>query len=73
MKHLEENNETYISHLIFAYKIAIHLYLCSMFLMIHAVFPFWNQPESFSLDATCKKIKEWNKYAEDRKQRQGTN
>jgi len=29
MKHLQENNETYLSHLVFANEIAIHLYLVS--------------------------------------------
>jgi len=69
MKHLKENNETYCSHLAFAIKIVSHLYLTSCFLLIHAVFPFWIQPESFSLSSTCKKIQRWNDYAKRRKKK----
>jgi len=67
MKHLTENNETYLSHLIFAFKIAIQLYLSSVFFTIHAIFPFWEIPANFNLSSTCKKIQEWNSYAERRK------
>ena len=67
MKHLEENNETYLSHLIFAFKIAIQLYLSSVFFIVHGIFPFWEMPINFNLNATCKKIQEWNSYAERRK------
>jgi len=67
MKHLDENNETYLSHLIFAFKIAIQLYLSSVFFIVHAIFPFWAMPINFNLDATCKKIQKWNDYALQRK------
>ena len=67
MKHLEENNETYFSHFFFACKIAIYLYLCSIFLVIHAVFPFFDVPEYLNLNNTCKLINKWNIYAQERK------
>jgi len=67
VKHLKENNETYCSHFIFAYKIALHLYLSSMFLVVHAACPFWEIPTAYNLEATCKKIQEWNDYADRRK------
>ena len=69
MKHLKENNETYCGHLVFALKIAAHLYLTSCFLLIHGVFPCWEQPKKFSLDSTCKKIQRWNEYAKQRKKK----
>ncbi|MBK25100.1 MAG: hypothetical protein CME70_19535 [Halobacteriovorax sp.] len=68
MKHLRENNETYISHLIFAGKVAIHLGLSSIFLILHGILPFWSPPESFNLDSMCKKIQGWNDYSHRRKE-----
>lgn len=59
IKHLKENNETYYSHLIFASKAAAHLFLSSVFLMIHAVTPWWQQPDAYNLESTCKKLQEW--------------
>ena len=67
MKHLDENNETYLSHLIFALKIALHLKWASIFFVMHAIVPCWEIPANFNLSATCKKIQEWNSYAERRK------
>jgi hypothetical protein len=67
MKHLKENNETYLSHLMFAAQMSTHLYVRSIFFMIHAIFPFIDVPEDFNLKNTCKLINEWNDYAEERK------
>jgi len=67
MKHLEESNETYLSHLLFASKAALHLCLSGVFLMIHGLLPFWNQPESFRITSTCKKIQKWNDHIQERK------
>tara|TARA_R110000824_G_scaffold100989_3_gene239875 strand:- start:53 stop:262 length:210 start_codon:yes stop_codon:yes gene_type:complete len=67
MKHLDENNETYCSHLKFASKIAVQLYLSSVFFAAHAVFPCWDIPSNFDLNATCKKIQKWNDHAKQRK------
>jgi len=69
MKHLIKNNETYLSHFIFASKIALHLYISSFCLITHAIIPFWNIPESFNLIETHKKMLAWNDYAEKRKQK----
>ena len=69
MKHLKENNETYLSHLVFASKVAIHLGLSSTFLIIHGIFPVWDPPKSFNLDSMCRKIQAWNDYATQRKQK----
>ena len=67
MKHLEENDETYLSHLIFAGKMSIHLFVRSIFFMVHAIFPCIDVPESFNLKNTCKLITKWNKYAKKRR------
>ena len=67
MKHLKENNETYLSHLTFAAKMSIHLFIRSVFFMFHAIFPFIDVPESFNLNNTCKLITKWDKYAKKRR------
>ena len=67
MKHLQENNETYISHLIFAHKIAIHLCLSGICLIAHGLFPCWDIPKAFNLESICKKVQDWNDYAEQRR------
>ena len=69
MKHLKENNETYFSHLRFAGTIGLQLILRGVVLVFHGIFPFWLQPESFSLSSTCKKIQRWNDYAQRRKKK----
>ena len=72
MKHLKENNETYLSHMTFAAKMSIHLFIRSFFFMFHAIFPFIDVPESFNLKNTCKLITKWNKYAKKRKRKRRT-
>ena len=72
MKHLKENNETYLSHMLFAGKMSIHLFIRSFFFMFHAIFPFIDVPESFNLKNTCKLITKWNKYAKKRKRKRRT-
>jgi hypothetical protein len=67
MKHLKENNETYLSHMTFAAKMSIHLFIRSVFFMFHAIFPFFNVPESLNLNNTCKLITKWNQYAKNRR------
>lgn len=69
MKHLEENNETYLSHLLFAGIIGLHFLISGSFLIIHGVFPFINAPKRYNLNNTCKLITRWDKYARDRKTR----
>ncbi len=59
IKHLKENNKTYCSHFVFASQVAIHLFLSSVFLMIHAAAPWWPQPETYNLESTCNKLQEW--------------
>ena len=67
MKHLKENNETYLNHLMFAAKMSIHLFIRSIFFMFHAIFPFINVPKSLNLKNTCKLINKWEKYSQERK------
>jgi len=64
--HLKDNNETYVSHLLFALKIGLQLLLRSVFFILHSVFPFLVIPEKFNLCSTCKLITECYEYSKGR-------
>lgn len=40
-KHLEELGLSYLEHATFALKVSFHLFLASMALVMHAIFPDW--------------------------------
>lgn len=67
MKHLQENNETYLSHFKFAFSIGTALIFRGTIFLFHAIIPITDVPERFNLEATCKKLKHWNDYTEQRK------
>ena len=69
MKHLEENNETYLSHLMFGGKISVHLFMRSFLFLFHAFFPFIEIPKTLNLNATCKLINKWEKHSQERKKK----
>ena len=52
MKHLKENNETYLSHLKFAGEMGMQLIVRGVALIIHGVFPFIAQPIFLTLAQT---------------------
>lgn len=66
MKHLKENNESYISHLLFAGKIGVYLSLVSTFFVVHSLFPFVKIPRGYNLEALKYKADSWNAYSVDR-------
>lgn len=67
MKHLKKNNETYLSHMLFAGKIGLTLILRGVVFMLHALLPICELPKSLNLEGTSKKLHEWNEYAIRRK------
>ena len=67
MKHLKENNETYLSHMTFAGTIGIQLVLRGVILILHGIFPVCEVPKTVDLNNTCKLINKWNKYAKNRR------
>ena len=69
MKHLTENNETYLSHLRFAANMSLQLSLRAFMFMFHALFPFIDVPGSLNLKSTCRLITEWYEYSETRKEK----
>jgi hypothetical protein len=66
MKHLKENNETYIKHLMFAGKIGLNLAITGILFLVHAVLPIYTLPQSLNIESTTKKLQKWNKYAANR-------
>jgi hypothetical protein len=69
MKHLKDNNETYIGHLIFAIKVGINFVVSGVFFMIHGIFPFIPIPKLFNFESMVHKINEWNDYVIERLQK----
>jgi hypothetical protein len=66
MKHLKNNNETYVRHLIFAAKVGINFIACGIFFIIHGIIPFIPIPKLFNFETMVHKINEWNDYTMER-------
>jgi len=69
MRHLKENNETYLSHLRFAGWIGISLVVRGTMFLLHGLFPVVEMPNRFNLESTVEKLAEWNEYAKERMRR----
>lgn len=41
MTHLDEVGENYLQHFFFALRIALILFITSLLVLLHAIFPFW--------------------------------
>ena len=67
MRHLVKNNETYLSHLLFASKIGLTLIFRGAIFLLHAVFPICSVPRMWNLENTSTKLYKWNEYAIRRK------
>ena len=66
MKHLKDNNETYLSHLKFAGSIGLALIIRGIIFVLHALFPLCDIPRRFNLEETSKKLLDWNEYTKAR-------
>jgi|TARA_R100000008_G_scaffold86169_1_gene78213 hypothetical protein len=62
MMHLKENNETYLSHLLFAGKIGLTLIFRGLVFLLHALIPVCNIPERWNLSNTTNQLDQWNTY-----------
>jgi len=62
MNHLKQNNETYLSHLLFAGKVSLTLLFVGSVFLLHALFPICNIPKKWNLVSTNIKLYEWNEY-----------
>ena len=68
MKHLRENNETYLSHLSFAGRVGLSLIFRGMIFLVHGLLPIIMIPKIFNLEATIKKLSDWEEYTRKRTQ-----
>jgi hypothetical protein len=66
MKHLRENNEAYFSHLKFAGGMGLSLILRGVIFLVHGLIPIISVPKIFNLEATVKKMSEWEEYTRKR-------
>jgi hypothetical protein len=62
MKHLKENNETYVDHLKFAAGIGASFILRGMFFLVHGLCPIAQIPTRFNIEATAQKLQEWHEH-----------
>jgi hypothetical protein len=60
MKHLQKNNESYISHLLFAGKVGLTLIFRGFIFLFHAIIPICEIPKQWNLSDTMVKLQEWN-------------
>jgi len=67
MKHLKKNNETYLSHFLFAGKVGFTLLFISTIFLLHALFPICSIPKKWNLENISTKLYKWNEYAIRRK------
>ena len=67
MRHLEENNETYFSHLKFAATIGLTLMLRGGIFLVHGLLPVCAIPKKFNVEDTRDKLEDWNRYVEGRR------
>jgi len=65
-KHLKNNNETYVSHMLFAGKISLNLLVRGVFFLLHAFIPLWDMPARLNLKSLKQKTHDWNAYAKQR-------
>ena len=65
-RHLKDNNETYLSHMVFAGKIGLNLLLRGGVFMLHALLPLWDIPARLNLENLRDKADTWNNHAEQR-------
>ena len=67
MKHLKENNETYISHFKFACSLGVGFLYRSAFFLVHGFFPMVEVPKQLNIDATHEWLNKAKQYADKRK------
>ena len=66
MKHLQDNNETYLTHFFFAAKVGFALILRGIVFLAHAILPLRNIPARWNLSATASQLCEWDEYTRQR-------
>ena len=67
LKHLKENNQSYLTHLKFAWTIAVHMLFSFCFLLVHGAVPFIPIPQLFTIEGISRKMRKWDAYLKLRK------
>ena len=67
--HLKDNNETYVSHFLFAAKVGVTLTFRGLIFILHAIFPICNIPERWNIERTLIDACRWHNHTEGRKQK----
>ena len=67
MKHLKENNETYISHFKFACSLGVGFLYRSAFFLVHGFLPMVEVPKHLNIDATHEWLTKAKQYTDKRK------
>jgi hypothetical protein len=73
MRHLRNNNETYLSHFVFGFRIGLSCLATAFFFIIHSIFPFVPIPKKFNIEAMNQKFRIWHAYTAVRKTRGNKN
>jgi len=66
MRHLKDNNETYLGHLKFAGNIGLTLIIRGVVFVLHGLFPLSSIPKGLNIEDTGKKLLDWNAYTKAR-------
>ena len=53
-KHLEEQEKSWTEHAWFAFSIASHMLVASVFIFIHAIFPWFTPAKPYDLEDSLK-------------------
>jgi hypothetical protein len=65
-KHLKDNNESYLSHLMFAGKVGLSLLLRGVVFVLHGLLPLWDIPARLNLENLRDKADKWNDHTKQR-------
>lgn len=68
MGHVSDNNETYLSHLLFAGTAGIHFAVAGVMFLVHAVLPFIQVPARFNIEGMRDKVERWDEHTISRLQ-----
>tara|TARA_R110000824_G_scaffold153926_8_gene325751 strand:+ start:2802 stop:3008 length:207 start_codon:yes stop_codon:yes gene_type:complete len=67
MKHLKENGENYLSHLLFSGKVGLTLLFRGVVFLLHGLIPICSIPKKWNLEETSLKLFRWSEYTNRRK------
>jgi len=66
MKHLINNSETYLKHMLFASRIGLTLIFRGLLFLLHSILPIKQIPSQWNLSNLSTKIAKWNLHTTER-------